>query len=107
MVAGAVSALSGAVKSVAEIFPTGCRMKAEAPVQVREIAPPPAPAPVEEGGGEGWRGRTLESRPEPPPIVYHMEEPKKRNLWVWPALLVFGVLLMMFARKLKREGAGV
>jgi hypothetical protein len=102
MVAGAVSALSGAVKSVAEIFPTSCAKQAEVRrLEVPLPPPPPAPAPADEGEVR-TRSRTLESRPEPPPkIVYQREEPK-RTVWIWPALLVGGVALMAFARKLKR-----
>lgn len=97
MIAGAVTALSGAAKSVIELVPPGCTMKAEAP------KPPPPPmidAPKRISRGPA----SVDSQPEPPPtIVYHMESPKKKLYWLGPLVLAVGVALMMLARKLKKE----
>lgn len=113
MVAGAVTALTGAVKSVVELIPPGCKPKPPLmgmmskedidDVMLRPSAPMPAPATE---GSELGR-RTFESQPERKPTIMfsRREEPEKKwwAILVWPVVLGSGLIVLAVGGKMKRN----
>lgn len=101
MLAGAITALTGAFKSVVEVIPPGCTSKPavliSAPQEVRKLPVPRTTGP-----------RTLESRTEPPIVFYRTEEPVNR--WVvliWPVVLGSGVAVLLAGWRMKKNARKV